>query len=184
MPAIGFWKMFDNLRRTLSAPAAVLSLIVGWTLPLPAALVWTGFVLLAIALPTILPVIAALFPRHAKITTRSHFDALRADVVSAASQTALLVVFLAHHAWLMADAIGRTLFRLVVSHRRLLEWITAAQSKQNSGLAGAASTARWLEASLSRSSLLAWSGWWTPRRSRSRPPSCWPGFSRRRSPIG
>ncbi len=31
----------------------------------------------------------------------------------------------------MADAIGRTLFRLVVSHRRLLEWITAAQSKQN-----------------------------------------------------
>ncbi len=60
LPAIGFWKMFDNLRRTLSAPAAVLSLMAGWTLPLPAALVWTAFVLLAIALPTILPVISAL----------------------------------------------------------------------------------------------------------------------------
>ncbi|TBR27025.1 MAG: glycosyl transferase, partial [Reyranella sp.] len=44
---------------------------------------------------------------------------------------ALLVTFLGHHAWLMADAIGRTLFRLVASHRRLLEWITAAQSKQS-----------------------------------------------------
>ncbi len=30
----------------------------------------------------------------------------------------------------MIDAIGRTLFRLVISQRRLLEWITAAQSKQ------------------------------------------------------
>ena len=131
LPAIGFWKMFDNLRRTLSAPAAVLSLMVGWTLPLPAALVWTGFVVLAIAMPTLLPAMAALFPRHAKITTRSHLDALWNDTVAAASQTGLLVVFLAHHAWLMADAIGRTLFRLVVSHRRLLEWITAAQSKQS-----------------------------------------------------
>ncbi len=33
VPAIGFWKMFDNLRRTLSAPAALLALLVGWTLP-------------------------------------------------------------------------------------------------------------------------------------------------------
>ena len=131
LPAIGFWKMFDNLRRTLSAPAAVLSLMVGWTLPLAAALIWTGFVLLVVALPTLLPAVAALFPRHAKITTRSHLDALWSDVVSAALQTALLVTFLGHHAWLMADAIGRTLFRLVASHRRLLEWITAAQSKQS-----------------------------------------------------
>ena len=50
--------------------------------------------------------------------------------MTAISQTALLVVFLAHQAWLMADAIGRTLFRLFVSRRRLLEWMTAAQSKQ------------------------------------------------------
>jgi cyclic beta-1,2-glucan synthetase len=131
LPAIGFWKMFDNLRRTLSAPAAVVALLAGWTLPLAAALVWTGFVLLVIALPTLLPAIAALFPRHAKITTRSHLDALWSDVVSAALQTVLLIVFLGHHAWLMADAICRTLFRLLVSHRRLLEWITAAQSKQS-----------------------------------------------------
>ena len=68
--AIGFWKMFDNLRRTLSAPAAFVALLAGWTLPLPAALVWTGFVLLTVALPTILPVIAALVPRQCR-----HHDA-------------------------------------------------------------------------------------------------------------
>ena len=33
IPAMGRWKMFDNLRRTLSAPSAVLALLVGWTFP-------------------------------------------------------------------------------------------------------------------------------------------------------
>ncbi len=131
LTAIGFWKMFDNLRRTLSAPAALLALLVGWTLPLPAAAIWTAFVLLTIAMPTLLPVVAALLPRHAATTPRSHLGALWADILTALSQTALLVTFLAHHAWLMIDAIGRTLFRISISHRRLLEWITAAQSKQS-----------------------------------------------------
>jgi cyclic beta-1,2-glucan synthetase len=135
--AIGFWKMFDNLRRTLSAPATLLGLLAGWMLPLPAALVWTAFLLLTIVIPTIVPVVAAMLPRHSAITLRSHLGALWEDMLSAAIQSALLVVFLAHHAWLMTDAIGRTLARLV-SHRRLLEWITAAQSKQGrrSGLLG------------------------------------------------
>jgi len=33
VPAIGWWKMFDNLRRTLSAPAVLVALLAGWTLP-------------------------------------------------------------------------------------------------------------------------------------------------------
>jgi len=131
VPAIGFWKMFDNLRRTVSAPAAIVALLGGWTLPLPAALLWTAFVLLVIALPTLLSVVAALLPRRTGITVRSHISALGTDILSALNQTALLVAFLAHHAWLMSDAIGRTLFRLLVTQRRLLEWITAAQSKSS-----------------------------------------------------
>ena len=35
VPAIGRWKMIDNLRRSLLAPVAVLSLFAGWLLPLP-----------------------------------------------------------------------------------------------------------------------------------------------------
>ncbi|MEA2740533.1 MAG: cyclic beta,2-glucan synthetase, partial [Acetobacteraceae bacterium] len=46
----------------------------------------------------------------------------------ALTSAGLRVVFLAHHAWLMTDAIGRTLFRLCLTHRHLLEWVTAAQA--------------------------------------------------------
>ncbi|OGA22253.1 MAG: glycosyl transferase [Betaproteobacteria bacterium RIFCSPLOWO2_02_FULL_67_26] len=129
LPLIGRWKMLDNLRRSLSAPASVAALLAGWALPLQAALVWTGFILSTIALSTLLPVLAAIVPRRARVTARSHLRALAADVRLALSQTVLLVVFLAYQAWLMADAIVRTLFRLLVSRRHLLDWVTAAQAQ-------------------------------------------------------
>ena len=128
LPLIGQWKMLDNLRRTLSAPASILALLTGWLLPLPAALLWTGFVVATIALPALLPVIAAVVPRRG-IVARSHLRALAHDLALACAQIALLVTFLAHQAWLMTDAILRTLYRLVVSRRNLLEWVTAAQAQ-------------------------------------------------------
>ena len=58
IPLVGRWKMIDNLRRTLSAPATYVALIAGWTLAPVAAVIWTGFVLATIATPAILPVLA------------------------------------------------------------------------------------------------------------------------------
>lgn len=127
LPVIGLWKMLDNLRRSLSAPASILALLLGWTLPFQAATVWTGFIVSVIALPTVIPLIAGIFPQRAKITRDSYLRAFAEDIGLAASQTFLLLAFLAHHAWFMIDAIGRTVFRLFVSHRYLLEWMTAAQ---------------------------------------------------------
>ena len=40
IPPVGRWKMADNLRRTLSAPFAILALLAGWILPPGAALIW------------------------------------------------------------------------------------------------------------------------------------------------
>ena len=43
-------------------------------------------------------------------------------------QSALVTTFLAHQAWLMVDAIGRTLMRLDARRRHLLQWVPAAQA--------------------------------------------------------
>jgi cyclic beta-1,2-glucan synthetase len=138
LPLIGLWKMLDNLRRTLSAPACVLALLGGWLLPLPAALLWTTFVLMTIALPALLPVLAAFARRTQRITLRSRARTLGDALRLAILQIVLITAFLAHQAWLMTDAIGRTLFRLIVSRRNLLEWVTAAQAQLSArpGLAG------------------------------------------------
>ena len=76
-----------------------------------------------------LPFFTGLVPRRRGISKRSHARAVGADFADGASQIALLITLLAHQAWLMADAIVRTLYRLFVSHRRMLEWVTAAQAK-------------------------------------------------------
>jgi len=129
IPLIGRWKMLDNLRRTLSAPAAFLALLVGWTLPLPAAALWTAFVVATFAIPTLLPALIGIAPRRLGFSQRRHWSAVGRDFALSLSQVGLLIALLAHQAWLMTDAIVRTCFRLFVRHRRLLEWVTAAQTR-------------------------------------------------------
>ncbi len=138
VPAMGRWKMLDNLRRTLSAPSAVLALLVGWSLQMEAAIIWTAFILTTMILPALIPVMLALIPNRPGVTLRSHARAFWVDLRLAVSQSELLVILMAHQAWSMNDAIARTLVRLFVTRRHLLEWTTAAQAAigQQSSLAG------------------------------------------------
>ena len=98
LPLIGLWKMLDNLRRTLSAPAGVAALLAGWLLPTSSALLWSAFISATIALPALLPVFAGIVPSRAGVTLRSHLRALRKDVWLGAAQTAFILTFLAHQA--------------------------------------------------------------------------------------
>ena len=128
LPRIGRWKMIDNLRRTLSAPACVLALAIGWTLSFELALVWTTFLLATIILPSLIPVISAIPGRRPGAAMSGHLRALGGDLRLAATLSALNITFLVDQAWLMCDAITRTLWRLFVSRRHLLEWTPAAQT--------------------------------------------------------
>jgi cyclic beta-1,2-glucan synthetase len=130
IPVLGRWKMIDNLRRTLSAPFVLLALVAGWTLPPAPALAWTVFILATIATAPMLPFVMGAIPRRLDISKRSHIRAVGIDLVVGLSQLLMMLTMLAHQAWLMSDAIVRTLYRLYVSHRLLLEWMTAAQAKQ------------------------------------------------------
>ncbi|HEY0957804.1 MAG TPA: glucoamylase family protein [Novosphingobium sp.] len=128
MPASGRWKMVDNLRRSVTPLTCVLALLAGWALPFEAALVWTLFFLTMIALPSLSPVLAAAGARHPGIRARAHFARILSDLGSALSQILLIAILLAHQAWLMADAVIRTLLRLFVTRRNLLQWTPAAQA--------------------------------------------------------
>jgi cyclic beta-1,2-glucan synthetase len=134
IPFVGRWKMLDNLRRTLSAPAIYLALLAGWMLPLEAGVVWTAFVVATFAIPAFIPAFIGIIPRRFGLSQRRHWYMVGVDFALASLQLALLVTLIASQAWLMADAILRTLFRLFVRRRKLLEWITAAQSKVSSRL--------------------------------------------------
>ncbi len=101
---------------------------VSWLLPLSSGIRGTLFALAAIAIPAFFPTLFAVIPRRAGVRLASHVRALGADLRLAGAQTVLSIAFLPDQAWRMVDAIARTMMRLIVTRRHLLEWTTAAQS--------------------------------------------------------
>ena len=128
IPLHGRWKLVDNLRRSLAAPSAFLLAVAAWTLPGVSPLLWTGLFVGSLVLPAVIPVLDGLIPRRWGFSKRSHLRAVGHDIQVALTQTLLALTMLAHQAWLMVDAVLRTLGRVYVTKRNLLEWVTAAQA--------------------------------------------------------
>jgi cyclic beta-1,2-glucan synthetase len=128
LPALGRWKIIDNLRRSLIAPATLGALLVGWCLPLPAALIATVAVLACSALPALLAMIMAAPNKRPGVLWRSHGQRLAGDLRLASWQFLLDLAWLPDQAWCMLDAIVRSVHRVVHSRRLLLQWTTAAQA--------------------------------------------------------
>ncbi len=131
IPLISRWKMLDNLRRTLSAPALFLTLLLSWLTPGLSPWYWAGFAILTISIPPLMPFFAGLRPVRIGTSRRSHIRAVLGDLLLALSQIGLTITCLAYQAWLMADAMLRTLVRMFITRRNLLEWVTAAQAKHS-----------------------------------------------------
>jgi len=132
IPAIGRWKMIDNLRRSLFPPAALATLLGSWALPGGRPDIWTAFVVATILIPGLFAFFSGLLiPRRRGIAKRSYLRRLGADLALSFAQGALRIVLLAHQAWLMADAVARTLARLFFTRRRFLEWVPARQTRRH-----------------------------------------------------
>jgi cyclic beta-1,2-glucan synthetase len=129
LPLISRWKILDNLRRSLVAPSLFLWLLAAWIAFPGSSLVWTLFVIIAIAFPVYLHVTTSLLIHPRGIPWTSHFWSVWGDIRTNSAQIALSIVLLPHQAYLMADAIIRTLYRKFISHKKLLEWVTAAQTE-------------------------------------------------------
>ncbi len=129
IPAIGRWKMIDNLRRSLSAPSAFAVLVIACVIPSASPSVWARFILATLAIPALLTFLIGINPPRRGISKRSHFQGMLSDFSFGVSQLGVTITTLAYQAWLMSDAIVRTLVRMFITHRHLLEWTTARQAK-------------------------------------------------------
>ena len=117
-PLLSRWKILDNLRRSTVELAQLAFLIAGWTI-LPARRFggrcsgsspsprrrWSRWCC------------AMLRPPLDK-SWRAYYAAVAHDAVTSAQQAALAITFLPHQAWVSADAILRTLWRLWVTRRQ------------------------------------------------------------------
>src|ERR1051326_7017541 len=130
--AISRWKILDNLRRSLLAPAILIYLVAAWTILPGNPIWWTIFAILTLAFPVYAHVTTGLLIHPRGVPWTSHFWTVWGDIETNTAQFALLIVFLGHQAWLMGDAIARTAYRMLISRRHLLEWMTAAHAEESS----------------------------------------------------
>ena len=128
------WKILDNLRRSMVELAQLVFLVGGWLLLPGSPVRWTLLGLGAIAAPWIVSFLLALLRPPLDKSWRAYYTAVGRDAVTSIQQFALAVVFLPHQAWVSADAIVRTGWRMLVTRRHLLEWQTASQTER--GLSG------------------------------------------------
>ncbi len=135
LPLISRWKIFDNLRRSLIAPALMALFAAAWAFLPARPLVWTLGALAVVALPLVTYVFNLLMRSPVRKPARVYVRGVMEDLSTASAQAFLTLVFLPYHAWEMLHAIALTLVRLVITQRRLLDWETAAtQAARAAGL--------------------------------------------------
>lgn len=130
LPLAARWKILDNLRRSLVAPALLLFLFSAWTVLPGSPAVWTLFASLVLAFPIYSHLTTCLLGAGSPLFGASDWSGLWRDARTNTGQVALSVAFLPHQAYLMTDAIVRALYRSTVSHRHMLEWVTSAQTER------------------------------------------------------
>jgi cyclic beta-1,2-glucan synthetase len=116
--------ILDNLRRSLRAPALIALLVASWLWLPGSPVVWT---MLSVAMPAsdlITSTVLGLVRRSPHVSVRRSMQISRND----AERWFLQMLFLPYTTELAVDAIVSTLVRLLVTHKRLLQWTTSAHT--------------------------------------------------------
>jgi cyclic beta-1,2-glucan synthetase len=126
---ISWWKIVDNLRRSLVEPATFFLLVIGWFIT-GRPWLWTLVALCILFIPTWVEFAFNLVRALVVFDLTIAGDALSA-LYTANVNLLFTLVFLPHQTMLALDAVGRSLIRRFVTQDRLLEWETAAESELN-----------------------------------------------------
>lgn len=115
------WKILDNLRRSLVAPAVTFLLLTGWIL-LKTSWFWSLSVLAILVVPFLISVGREITRKPKEITMREHFRESIFFAVNNFIQTVFMLVCLPYEAYYTLDAIIRTNWRMFISHKNMLMW--------------------------------------------------------------
>ncbi len=127
--AIARWKLLDNLRRSLVAPAALALLLVG--LAGGPVSPWAALALAAAAFGAgpLVGAVTGLAPSRDDLALRHFARQALAELGRALLGLLWHIALWLRQALLLADAVARALWRSRVSRRRLLQWTTAAAAE-------------------------------------------------------
>lgn len=131
LSAFSRWKILDNLRRSL-VPAALLALLVlGW-IAISQVLAWTFAVLAVVLVPPLLASLPEMFRKPRDVLLDQHLRGVLHSSGQHFARVLLALAWLPHEALYSLDAITRTLWRMAISRRRLLQWNSSKEVERTS----------------------------------------------------
>ncbi|NDL66131.1 glycosyl transferase [Clostridiales bacterium F-3ap] len=124
------WKIGDNLRRSLLAPAIMALYLLGFSILPGSPYFWVGIGIATMGLPHAITILGQVFSGGLRIDRiKSHipgFFGLKASLF----QFMLSGVFLSYQAAIVLHGIFITLFRVLVSKKNMLVWVTSADAEK------------------------------------------------------
>ncbi|KHL71731.1 hypothetical protein PpSQ1_24675, partial [Pseudomonas putida] len=148
LSALSRWKIFDNLRRSLE-PAALLTVLMWGWLASASPLWWTLAVLGLLLVRPLLDTLLELLHKTAEVAFTEHLVAALRTSGTYFVRTLLSLAWLPFEASYSLDAIARTVWRLAVSKRRLLQWNPSqAEERSSADTLQAVYREQWLQPAL------------------------------------
>ena len=123
------WKIVDNLRRSLTEFAFFLLLLCGWFVLPGKALYWTLATVVAMSFPTYVQFVTSIVRAARAGTLRADWEDIVSDFGNAQLAFLFRVALLLHQSLVTLDAVVRTIVRMAVTRKSLLQWETAAEAE-------------------------------------------------------
>jgi cellobiose phosphorylase len=115
------WKLFDNLRRSLVPSALTLLVLFGWTI-LPSPWFWTLSMIGIVMIPSVISSIQDLFQKPRDVLPLQHLASSGRSLGRRFAHDLFTLACIPYEAFFSLDAVVRTTARMLVTHKRLLEW--------------------------------------------------------------
>lgn len=123
------FKILDNMVRMFLQPMLLLVLLLAIFIGKTHPIFWILFVLLEIILPIIFYLKSKLYRKKEKAHT-VYYKEVMVGGKSMILRSYILLATIPYYAKLYMDAFFRTLYRLLVSHKNLLNWVTAEEAEK------------------------------------------------------
>ena len=115
------WKIFDNLRRSLIPVVLLLILLLSWTI-LSSSFFWTMWVLVIMLIPSLGISGWSLIQKPKEITFSRHLKIVFRNTIRNILQGLFTLTCLPYESFISLGAISRSLWRMLVTRKNMLEW--------------------------------------------------------------
>ena len=128
---LGKYKVFDNIVRMFLNPMLLITLLVAFTGSFRKSLFWVSFVILEIAISMVF-FLRSKMNRKAKNQKEIYYKNLYFGFKSLLLRSYIVFACIPYYTKLYMSAFFKSLYRLLISHKNLLNWVTAEEVAKSS----------------------------------------------------